>query len=395
MDPEPKPVVDFQNTKIAFSNKSDKELKKMAWLFKMMNNNFIVNFGSKLALIGVKLRLPFVESIVKNTVFQQFCGGQNLMDCQDTIDKLYRYDTLTILDYGAEGKSTEEELNEVAEEIMRAIELAASNDSVPVVSCKVTGLADNDLLEKVQTDEPLTNGEKREYEMLKERLHNICERGEELGVAVFIDAEESWMQDTIDNLVYELMEQYNKEKCIVYNTYQLYRHDRLEIIKRDHQDALKKGYILGAKLVRGAYMEKERERAQEMGYLDPIQPDREATDRDFNAAVKYCIDNYEEIASCCSSHNEYSNQYQAELIAQKGLDRSHSHLNFSQLLGMSDHITFNLADAGFNVAKYVPYGPIREVIPYLVRRAEENSSVTGEITRELSFVTKDIKRRGI
>lgn len=395
MDPEPKPVVDFQNTEIAFSNKSDKELKKMSWLFKMMNNNLIVTVGSKLALLGVKLRLPFVETIVKKTVFEQFCGGQNLMDCQDTIDKLYRYDALTILDYGAEGKSTEEELNEVSEEIMRAIELAASNDSVPVVSCKVTGLADNDLLEKAQTDKPLTNGEEREFELLKERLHNICERGEELGVAVFIDAEESWMQDTIDNLVYELMEQYNKEKCIVYNTYQLYRHDRLERIKKDHKDALENGYILGAKLVRGAYMEKERERAQEMGYTDPIQPDREATDRDFNAAVKYCIDNYEEIASCCSSHNEYSNQYQAELIARKGLDRSHPHLNFSQLLGMSDHITFNLADAGFNVAKYVPYGPIREVIPYLVRRAEENSSVTGEMSRELSFVTQEIQRRGI
>jgi len=394
-DPGPKTVVDFNNSEIAFDNKSDKELKKTAWLFKMMKNAMLVEYGSVLGLWGVKLNFPFVKTIIRKTIFKQFCGGENLMDSQEAIDHLYRFNTLTILDFAAEGKSSEEDLNSVSEELVRAIEMAAANESVPVVSVKVSALADNALMAKVQSNVALSSGEERDFEALKTRIDNICGRAFELGVGVFIDAEESWIQITIDNLVYEMMEKYNKSKATVFQTYQLYRHDKLEEIYRDHKIALEKGYILGAKLVRGAYMEKERERARENGYPSPIHETKEDTDRDFNLGIKYCVENWETMASCCATHNVYSTQYQAELISEMGIDRKHPHLNFSQLFGMSDFLTFNLADAGFNVAKYVPYGPVEVVIPYLIRRAQENSSVTGEMGRELGHVMKEMKRRGL
>lgn len=394
-DPEPSKGIDFTDTEIAFSTKSDKELVKMGRLFTLMNKNALVNFGSKVGLIAFKLRLPFVNFIVRNTIFKQFCGGETLMDCQSAIDTLYKHDSLTILDYGAEGKSTEEDFNRVMEETMRAIEFAASNNSVPVVSTKITGLVDNDLLINIQNEKEQDENEKRAYEQLVERVDKICQRAFELKVGVFVDAEESWLQEPIDDLVLEMMEKYNHGKVIVYNTYQLYRHDKLNQLKSDHKKAVQEGFLFGAKLVRGAYMEKERDRALEMNYPSPIQPDKASTDRDFDAAVDYCVRNYKQIASCCASHNVESNRKQAELIDELGLQIDHPHFNFCQLYGMSDYITFNIGQAGYNVAKYVPYGPIRDVIPYLIRRAQENSSVTGEMSRELSLIKTEIKRRGI
>ncbi|MEM9545117.1 MAG: proline dehydrogenase family protein [Bacteroidota bacterium] len=394
-DPEPSRTIDFSDTEIAFSTKSDKELKKTKQLFSLMNKSALVNIGSKLGLLAFKLRLPFVDYIVRNTIFQHFCGGETLLDCQNAIDTLYKHDSLTILDYGAEGKSTEEDFNRVMEETMRALEFAASNTSVPVVSTKITGLVDNDILINLQAGKEQNESDKRAYQHLYERIDKICKRAWDLKVGVFVDAEESWLQEPIDALVMEMMEKYNHEKVIVYNTYQLYRHDKLAQLKKDHQIAVKKGFLFGAKLVRGAYMEKERERAAEMNYPSPIQPDKASTDRDFDAGVDYCIRNYKEIASCCASHNLESNKKQAELIDELGLQKDHAHFNFCQLYGMSDYITFNIGKAGYNVAKYVPYGPIRDVIPYLIRRAQENTSVTGEMSRELSFIKKEIKRRGL
>lgn len=394
-DPFPSKSIDFTDTKIAFSTKSDKELLKMGKLFALMNKNALVDIGSKLGLLAFKLRLPFVDYIVRHTIFQQFCGGENLMDCQKAIDTLYKYDSLTILDYGAEGKSSEEDFNRVMEETMRAVEFAASNNSVPVVSTKITGLVDNDVLINIQSGKDQNESQIRAYNQLHERVDKICNRAAELGVGVFVDAEESWLQKPIDALVMEMMAKYNHEKVIVYNTYQLYRHDKLSQLKADHQLASKQGVLFGAKLVRGAYMEKERERAKEMNYPSPIQPDKASTDRDFDAGIEYCIRNYKEIASCCASHNLESNRKQAELIDSLGLQKDHPHFNFCQLYGMSDYITFNIGKAGYNVAKYVPYGPIKDVIPYLIRRAQENSSVTGEMSRELSLIKQEIKRRGI
>ncbi|MDX1478018.1 MAG: proline dehydrogenase family protein [Saprospiraceae bacterium] len=394
-DPEPGTVVDFSNTEIAFLNKSNKELKKTARLFRMMNNQFLVDVTSRLGLWATRFNLPLSGRIIENTIFYLFCGGKSLLECQPVIDKLYKYKTLTVLDYGAEGKTTEEELDGALREILRAVEFAASNASVPVVSTKPTALADNALLIKWQSGTPFNEQERQAFGRVMDRLDTLCGRARELGVKVFVDAEESWMQDTIDYMVEEMMQKYNTEGVCVYNTYQLYRHDKLANLQEAFERARSKGYVLGAKMVRGAYMEKERKRAEEHGYPSPIQPDKAATDRDYNAAIRFCVDNYLHLASCNASHNLESNLLQAELIAQKDLPRGHPHLNFCQLLGMSDYITFNLSEAGFNVAKYVVYGPVKEVVPYLIRRAEENTAITGEMSRELKLIMKEMRRRGL
>ncbi len=394
-DPEPNLNLNFSNTEIAFSNKSDKELKKTAWLFKLMNNQSLVKIGSKLGLIAIKFKLPFAEAVVRNSIFPQFCGGETLLDCQKTIDKLYEYDVFTILDYGAEGKSDEDDLDAVMKETLKAIEMAASNNSVPVVSTKITGLVDNTILEKMHNNDVLTDGEKRKYQHLYERVDEICGKAYELGISLYVDAEESWIQDPIDELVMQMMEKYNKERATVFNTYQLYNTSKLSHIKRDHQRCLNKNVIFGSKMVRGAYMDKERARAALMQYPSPIQPDKEATDRDYNAALTYCIEHHDTIASCCASHNAESNMLQAKLIHKKGIEHNHPHIYFCQLYGMSDNITFNLAKAGYNSSKYVVYGPINEVIPYLIRRTEENASVTGEMSRELGLVDIEMRRRGL
>lgn len=387
--------LDFQNTEIAFAHKSDKELKEASRLFRLMNSPNLVGIGSSLGLTALKLNIPFTEKVIKRTIFQQFVGGVNLKKCQKTIDHLNSNNTQTILDYGAEAKSDESELDFVRDETIRAIQLAASNKSVPAVSTKITGLVRNEILEKLNVDSALEDSEQVELEKLVQRLNAICEEAYNLDVSILIDAEESWTQIAMDLLVDEMMALYNKKKVTVWNTFQLYRKDKLEFLQESHEKAQANGYMLGAKLVRGAYMDKEANRAEENGYPNPIHDTKEDTDKDFNSALKFCMDNYLTISSCCASHNAKSNLYQAKLIEDMKADKRHPHLNFCQLYGMSDNITFNLAKAGFNVAKYLPYGPVKEVVPYLIRRAKENSSVTGDMSRELAFVMEEINRRGI
>ncbi len=387
--------LDFKNTEIAFSQKSDKQLKKMYRLFKLMNKTALVNMTSKLGLFAVKWNLPFAKMVVRNTIFEQFVGGENLLDSQQSIDELYKSDVLTILDYGAEGKSEEEDLNRTAQEFIKAVEFAAANESVPCTVAKITGLVANEILEKLDAGEELNAAEKSQYDKLVERLHVICKRADELKVGLFLDAEESWIQDTIDHLAEIMMSTYNKDYVVVYNTFQLYRRDKLQFLKDSHERAKEGGYILGAKLVRGAYMEKERRRAEEMNYPSPINSTKAATDEMYNEALKYCVEHYETIASCVASHNEKSIRLQADLMNKKGVEKNHPHFNFCQLYGMSDHFSFNLAANGFNAAKYVPYGSISDVVPYLIRRAQENSSVSGEMGRELSIIDKEIQRRGL
>ncbi|GLR19393.1 proline dehydrogenase family protein [Portibacter lacus] len=387
--------LDFSNTEIAFSDKSNRELKKMKWLFKLMNKEKLVKITSSLGLFAVKYSLPFAKTIVKSTIFNQFCGGEGLLDSQSNIDRLHKSHILTILDYGAEGKSGEEELEKVAQEFLKGLEFAASNESVPVVVVKLTAIGENKILSKRSEKAEFNDAEKRTYHQLKDRLHRICKKAKSLGVGIFIDAEESWMQDAIDELADEMMEMYNKERVVVYNTFQLYRHDRLEFLYKSHQKAQQGNYLIGAKLVRGAYMDKERKRAIEMGYPSPIQPNKEATDRDYNLALKYCLDHYETISSCAATHNAKSCFLQAEHIEQKKMPNDHPHLNFCQLYGMSDNITYNLAASGYNASKYLVYGKVKEVLPYLIRRAEENSSVTGDIGRELKYIEEEVKRRGL
>jgi proline dehydrogenase len=387
--------LDFSNTENAFSNKSDKELKKTAWLFRMMNSPTLVKLGAPIALKSVQWGLPFAEKIVQNTIFQQFCGGTTLLNSSKTIERLAKAQAKSILDYGVEAKETEDEFNKAMNENIRAIEFASRSKDIPFISIKITGLARFELLEKIQNNAPMTEDEKNEYFNASKRLDAICHTGRDKGIRVLIDAEESWIQDAIDRMANIMMARYNKERAVVYNTFQMYRHDRLAFLKESFELAKSKEYYLGAKLVRGAYMEKERKRAEEMNYATPINPDKVATDKMYNDGLVFCVSNFEQIACMNATHNAQSSMLLAGLMDEMGIARGHTHFYFCQLLGMSDNITFNLAAAGFNVAKYIVYGTVHDVLPYLVRRAQENMSVTGDMSRELSLVQKEVKRRGL
>ena len=383
----------FKNTENAFLGKTDKDLVQLARVFKLMNSGTLVNLGASVGLFGVKNNLPFFRKAVKKTVFPVFCGGESLEDSIKTIESLFEHNTYTVLDYGVEARDDEQDIKKTYQEIKRAVQFAATQKSVPVVSTKLTGLVPNAILEKFQVDKHLEGEDKRIWDLFFSRIDDICKTGAELGVWIYIDAEESWIQESIDYIANQMMGRYNKELPLVSNTYQLYRTDRLQYLKDSYADAQKNNYKLGAKLVRGAYMSKERLRASEKGYPSPIQETKADTDKAYNEAITFCIDQYEEIALCNASHNAESNALQAKLIEERGLPKDHPHLMFSQLLGMSDAISFNLSKAGYYVSKYLPYGKVEEVIPYLIRRASENSSVTGEMSRELKLIVDEMDRR--
>lgn len=388
-------VVDFSNTEIAFSHLSNSELKKTAWLFKLMSKSWLVKYGSGLGLWAVEKGMPFAETVVKKTIFEQFCGGTTLLDSQKNIEHLAEFHTLSILDYGVEAKETEIDFNLTMNENIRAIDFASRSKHIPVVSTKVTGVARFGLLESIQDEKELSRTELAEYRNVLKRIDAICYHAANKGVAVFIDAEESWIQDSIDHLVWLMMKRYNKTRVVVYNTFQMYRKDRLQFLLESYDRAQNAGFLLGAKLVRGAYMEKERARAEQLGDESPINPDKNTTDDHYNTALRFCLDHIETMGLCNASHNAESALLQVSLMDKKGIPHDHPNCLFSQLFGMSDNITFNLADAGFRVAKYVPYGQVAEVIPYLIRRAQENTTVTGDVGRELALITQEMKRRGI
>lgn len=390
--------ISFDNTENAFAYKSDSELKSAAFLFKTMEFPWFVQVGTRLTPFVMKTGLP-VHGIIRKTIFKQFVGGETLEETAAVGSVLGKYGVQVILDYGVEGKEGEENYDHATDEFIRVINYAATQTNIPFISIKVTGLARFGLLQTLDEAPRLRSGihdheaEIAEWDRVRERMYIICEAAAEKNIGVLIDAEESWIQDPVDRLTIEMMEIFNKEKVIVYNTIQLYRHDRLHFLRLSHKIAQQQGFKLGMKLVRGAYMEKERERALEKGYTCPIQPDKAATDRDYNDSVRYCIENINDISVIVASHNDESNLLTANLMEEKGLPHNHSHVHFSQLYGMSDNITFNLAKEGFNVSKYLPFGPIRDVIPYLMRRAQENSSMSGQTGRELSLIRKEIKRR--
>jgi proline dehydrogenase len=385
--------VDFSNTEIAFAPYTDKELKNKARLFSMMNKPWLVKYGSGLGLWAVENNLPFAESIVKNTIFEQFVGGTTLLDSQPAIEKLKSFNAMTVLDYGAEAKENETDFNYTMNENIRAIDFASRATSIPIVSSKITGLARFGLLERIQSAAALSRDELAEYRNILKRIDAICYHASNKNVSIFFDAEESWIQDSIDHLVWLMMKRYNKTRVVVYNTFQLYRKDRLQFMIESYDRARKSGFLLGAKLVRGAYMEKERKRAADMGYPDPINPDKNTTDDHYNTALRFCLDHIETLAVCNASHNAASAMLQVELMDKKNIPHDHPNCLFSQLLGMSDNITFNLAKAGFRVGKYVPYGQVQDVIPYLIRRAQENTSVTGDAGRELLLIQQEVARR--
>ncbi|WP_257574672.1 proline dehydrogenase family protein [Hydrobacter penzbergensis] len=390
--------ISFDNTENAFAYKSDKDLKGAKFLFNTMGYPWFVQVGTRLTPFIMRTGLP-VHGIIRKTIFKQFVGGETLEETAAVGEILGKYGVDVILDYGVEGKDGEASFDHATDEFIRVINYAATQKNIPFISVKITGLARFKLLQTLNEAPRLRSGihdheaEINEWDRVRERMYAICGVAAEKNIGVLVDAEESWIQDPIDRLTMEMMEIFNKDKVIVYNTLQLYRHDRLHFLTISQQIAKEKGFKLGMKLVRGAYMEKERARAAEKGYPSPIQPDKDSTDRDYNLALKYCIEHLEEIAIIVATHNEASCLYVVELLNEKGISHQHPHVHFSQLYGMSDNITFNLAKDGLRVSKYLPFGPIRDVIPYLMRRAQENSSVSGQTGRELGLIKKELLRR--
>jgi len=404
-----KPSISFDNTEIAFAHDSDKELKHAHWLFSMMGRPWLVKLGTKLAPWSLRVGLP-VEGIIRKTVFEHFVGGETLEETIPVARRLAEYNVKAILDYGVEGMEGESSYDHACDEFIRVINFAATQPNVPFMSIKVTGMARFALLEKMDALmhstqlntlikkynavlQQLSAEELDEWQRVIARVRKICEVAAKARIGFLVDAEETWIQDPIDALTMLMMDEYNKNRLVVYNTIQLYRHDRLVFLKQCYEAAKERDFLLCVKLVRGAYMEKERKRAEEKGYPSPIQPSKETTDRDYNEAVRFCIDHLNQVGLIVATHNEHSNLLATQLLDEKALPHHHEHVHFSQLYGMSDNITYNLAKAGFSVSKYVPFGPIKDVVPYLMRRAQENTSVGGQTSRELGLIEKELERR--
>ncbi|MDI9339650.1 MAG: proline dehydrogenase family protein [Sediminibacterium sp.] len=383
-------MISFDNTEIAFQSKSKADLNRSYWLFKLISNPGLVKMGAQMAPLALNLGF---KGLFKRTIFKQFVGGEDIADCERTIQELGKFRIGTILDYSVEGKESEADFNHCVEETLQTIAKAKGNPHIPFCVFKVTGLARFDLLVNVSAGKGLSAQEQNEWDTVKDRVAKICKAAHEAKQPVFIDAEESWIQPAIDELANTNMERFNRESVIVYNTYQLYRHDRVAYLQQTLETATAKGFKVGAKLVRGAYMEKERLRAVEMNYASPINATKADSDRDYDAALNVCMAHIDRMAICAGTHNEKSSLLLTQLMEQKGLAHNDTRVYFSQLLGMSDHISYNLAKAGYNVVKYVPYGPIKEVMPYLIRRAQENTSVKGQTGRELSLIIKEKTRR--
>jgi proline dehydrogenase len=386
-------MISFQNTQIAFDYKSDKELRKAYWLFKLVGSPALVKVGKWLTYFALKTHLP-IKGLIKKTIFQQFCGGETIQECHATTAKLASYGVKSILDYSVEGQTSEKNFEATTLEIIATIKEAKNKADIPLAVFKVSGVARFDILEKFNDENYQgTLEEIKSFEGVKERVHRICQAAYDAEVPVMIDAEESWIQDGIDRLAAEMMLQFNKYKVSVYNTLQMYRHDRLGFFKNAIEAAKAGGYKYAVKLVRGAYMEKERDRATAMGYPSPINATKTDSDNLYNAALDFALDNLEHCALVAGTHNEESSMHLTTLMEKHGVAKNDDRVYFAQLLGMSDHISFNLSAAGYNVAKYVPYGPVREVVPYLIRRAEENTSAAGQTSRELRLIQQEKQRR--
>lgn len=403
-------MVSFDNTEYAFAYKSSDELKKAHFLFFSMGKPLLLRIGLAVMPLAMKWKLPFTKKILRKTIFSQFVGGETLEETAVVANKMEGYNVKVILDYGVEGGADGEEgFDNSTEEFIRVINYAASQQNIPFMSIKVTGFVRFGLLEKIDAGmhqregtlikkyygllEDLSTKEQNEWQRVIIRFRKICDAAAAKNVGVLVDAEETWIQDPVDAITMLMMDEFNKSGVVVYNTIQLYRHDRLSFLHDSFTAAIERNFILGVKLVRGAYMEKERKRAATLGYPSPIQPDKESCDKDYNSAVEFCISHLQNIAVIVATHNEHSNLYATKLLDQKGLPHNHQHLHFSQLYGMSDNITFNLAHSGFSVSKYLPFGPIKDVVPYLMRRARENSSVAGQTGRELGLIKKELQRR--
>ncbi len=382
----------FDNTQVAFALKSDTELERAYFLFKLIANQPLVRIGTAVTNFAIKAHLP-VEGLIRATVFDHFCGGISEDDCLPVVYKMFTKGVASVLDYSVEGKEEEAQFDAALAMTLRTIDFAKEKKSIPFAVFKPTGFGRFELYEKMGANVELSESEELEWNKIVRRFDTVCRTAYEKDVALLIDAEESWMQDAADQLVAQMMRKYNKEKAIVYNTLQMYRHDRLDYLKKLHGQALEHGFYIGMKVVRGAYMEKENNRAQEKGYPTPICESKQATDDNFNAAVEYMTSNLEKMAIFAGTHNEVSSYKLMQILADKNLSKNDSRIYFGQLYGMSDNISYNMAKEGFNVAKYLPFGPVRDVMPYLIRRAEENTSVAGQTSRELTLLKNERSRR--
>jgi len=380
------------DTEKAFATKNYKELRQSWWLFRLMSKPFLVKVLTGLTQFGIRAGLP-IQALIKKTIFRQFCGGESLEESTAVIKKLHSAHVKTILDYSVEGKDEPSEYKKTCDEVIRIIRLAKDNPAIPYTCVKLTGLISHGILEKKNAKQPLTQTENLEWESFIFRLETIFKQAIECQVPVYVDAEESWIQDIIDETTELFMKKFNTNRFIVLTTLQMYRHDRLAYLNQLIADAKKNNYLLGIKLVRGAYMEKENKRAFENNYSSPIHKTKEATDADFDKALEICLSHIDIIMLCCGTHNEASTLKVVELMNKKNIPNDHPRVFFSQLYGMSDHISFNLASQGYNVTKYLPYGPIRSVIPYLVRRAQENTAIAGQMGRELTLISQEKTRR--
>ncbi len=389
----PAAKLDLTNTAIAFASLSDRQLQQAIFLFRVIGSPTVVKLGPTFAELSLKLRLP-IQGLIKKTIFSHFCGGETIPDCLPRIEQLGTKNVGTILDFAREGGGKDADFDIVTKEIIRTIDMAAQHRKlIPFAVFKPTGVASLDLLAKVDRGDLLTSEEQDAFTRVKGRFEAICEHAAKKRVRIMIDAEESWIQKTVDALTMELMARLNKEQAIVFNTIQLYRHDRVDFMKSCHETAKAQGFLLGFKLVRGAYLEKENDTAAEEGRPSPINPTKEATDREYNEALKFCVTHLDRIAICAGTHNEDSVRLLVDLMRQHHIAADDERIHFAQLLGMSDHISFNLAAAGYLVAKYVPYGTVAELLPYLTRRAQENSSVLGQSSRELDLLNREWARR--
>jgi len=388
--------LNFKDTANAFAWQSDDKLRNSYQMFRLINNRFLVDLGAKMTQWAIDSGLPFVETAVKYTIYNQICGGETIKECQPIVDLLDEYGVTTILDYGVEARQHEIEFEESAQYLVhKVIRKAADDPKINIISSKITSLIRFELLEKVSSGIELSDEEANEYERGKRRVKFICKNAFDNKIAIYFDAEESWIQNAIDDVVTEMQAFYNRLEPIVFNTIQFYRVNRLPFLKESYKKAKEAGYLYAVKIVRGAYMEKERNRAEEMGYESPIQLDKKSCDKDYNEALKFCVKHIDDIAFCNATHNEESCLLLANLMIEAKQPKNHPHVYTGQLFGMSDHISFNMAKAGFNVSKYLPFGPVKDVIPYLIRRANENTAVGDQMGRELSLLKEEIDRRGI
>ncbi|NNF19587.1 MAG: proline dehydrogenase [Flavobacteriaceae bacterium] len=382
----------FEDTATAFALKTDAELERAYFLFKMIANEPLVKIGTAVTNLAIKAHLP-VEGLIRATVFDHFCGGINEKDCMPVVQKLWDKKVCSVLDYSVEGKDTEDPLDDALEKVLYILDFVKEKGAIPFAVFKPTGYGRMYLFKKINAGEALNKDEEAEWGRVVNRFDKTCKKAYDLDVSLLIDAEESWMQDAADELVEEMMRKYNKKKAIVFNTLQFYRWDRLDYLKKLHQRAKEEGFKIGIKAVRGAYLEKENERAEEKGYRSPICTSKKETDENFDAGIKYALEDLDNISIFAGTHNEQSSYMLMEQMEEKGIDKNDSRIWFGQLYGMSDHISFNMAAEGYKVAKYLPFGPVRDVMPYLIRRAQENTSVAGQTSRELELLKKERKRR--